>query len=276
MDWTPYRPCCHRNATDAEAGFCPECGHAFLRCMAFAECRSLVTPTDACPVCVAPLLMIDAGAVVQSKTGDRVSVPLILHNGSPAARPIWVKRIVKWDGRVEEPLALTWEQIEPGAERTFTLDTPPLAEGGTHTMRLLLVIASRYKGLEEEYAFAARTTITVSGRDPQNVTQHLNFTGAVFQTGGLVNTHLNTRPEAGPEARPRPIARGWRWSVPRGTSWSRASAATARSTCACRAMSSSPSAVSRPRTGRTTARRCCPEGASRADATHARPSAAPT
>lgn len=198
MDWKPYGPCCHRCSADAEAGFCPECGHALLRCMAFSECRGLVQPTGACSVCVAPRLMIDAGAVVQSKAGERVSVPLILGNTSPTSRPIWVKRIVKWDGHVEEPLALTWEQIESGAERHFTLDTPPLAEGGTYTLRLIIVVASRYKGLEEEYAFSARTTLTVSSHDAQHVVQNINFAGAQFQTGGLVNTQLNTRPSGGP------------------------------------------------------------------------------
>jgi hypothetical protein len=197
VDWQPYGACCHRLATDEEAGFCPDCGHPFLRCMAFAECRSLVTPTQACPVCVAPALMIDAGAVVQSKTGERVSVPLILRNGSPAARPIWVKRIVKWGGRVDEPVALTWEQIEPGAERHFALDTPPLAEGGTHTVRVILVIGSRHKGLEEEYAFAAGMSITVSGQDTQQIVQNINLSGAQFQTGGMVHTQLNTRAEQG-------------------------------------------------------------------------------
>jgi hypothetical protein len=146
---------------------------------------------------VAPALLIDAGAVVQSKAGERVSVPLILRNGSPAPRPIWVKRIVRWDGRVDVPVALTWEQIDSGAERHFTIDTAPLAEGGTHTLRVILVLASRYKGLEEEYAFTAGMTITVSGPDTQQVIQNINLSGAQFQTGGMVHTQLNTRPNAG-------------------------------------------------------------------------------
>ncbi len=197
MEWNPYGACCQRHAIDAAAGFCPDCGHALLRCMAFADCGSLVTPTQACPVCVAPALMIDAGAVVQSKAGERLSVPLILRNATPSARPFWVKRIVKWDGRVDEPVALTWEQIEAGAERHFTLDTPPISEGGTHTLRAIIVIASRYKGLEEEYAFAASMAINVTGQDTQLIVQNINLSGAQFQTGGLVNTQLNTRQASG-------------------------------------------------------------------------------
>lgn len=197
MDWQPYRACCPQYASDAESRFCPDCAHPFMRCMAFAECKSLVTPTEACPVCVAPELLIDAGAVVQSKTGERLSVPLILRNGSPAARPIWVKRIVKRDAGVDEPVALTWEHIEPGAGRHFTLDTLPLAEGGTHTVRVIVVIASRYKGLEEEYAFAARVPITVSGQDTQQVIQNINLSGAQFGTGGLLNVQGRTQETPG-------------------------------------------------------------------------------
>src|SRR5262245_2808428 len=136
MDWQPYRPCCHQFAAKTDVAFCPECGHPFLRCMAFAECGSLVSPTQACPVCVAPTLMIDAGAVVQSRMGEHLSVPLILRNNSTGNRPIWIKQILKLDGRNEEPLGLTWEQIEPQSERQFRVDTPPLAEG-THALRLL-------------------------------------------------------------------------------------------------------------------------------------------
>lgn len=187
MDWRPYGPCCHRHAADAEIGFCPDCGHPFLRCMAFAECKSLVTPTDPCPICVAPALMIDAGAVVQARTGERMSVPLILRNGSAVARPLWVKRIMLWDGHVDTPLALTWEQIDAGAERRFSIDTPPMAEGGTYTLRVILVLASRYKGLEEEYAFAGGMTVTVStGTEAKQIVQNITVSG----TGGFVENRV--------------------------------------------------------------------------------------
>lgn len=190
MEWLPYKPCCHRYAAETDAAFCPECGHPFLRCMAFAECKSLVTPTQACPVCVAPVLMIDAGAVVQSKTGERLSVPLILRNNSTGGRSIFVKQIMKLDN---EPVALTWESIDAQTERHFTVDMPPLAEGGTHALRMLFVIASRYRGLEETYAFTGGTTISVSGQESQQIVQNINLAGAQFQTGGMVHTALNTK-----------------------------------------------------------------------------------
>ncbi len=192
MDWKPYRDCCRRYAAEVDAGFCPECGHPFLRCMAFSECHSLVTPTQACPVCVAPQLMIDAGAVVQSKAGERVSVPLILRNCS-SSRTIWVKEIIKLDAQAGEPIILTWEQIDPQTERHFVIETPPLAEGGQHTLRMLVVLSSRYRGLEETYAFTGATTITVSTPESQQVIQNINLSGAQFQTGGMVHTALNTK-----------------------------------------------------------------------------------
>ena len=128
MDWQPYRACCLRHAKEADIAFCPECGHPFIRCMAFAECGSLVTPLQECPICVAPALAIDAGAMLQLKTGERVSVPLILRNETTGNRPLFVKQIFKMDGRVDEPVALTWERIDPQTERHFTVDLPPLAE----------------------------------------------------------------------------------------------------------------------------------------------------
>ena len=205
--------------------FCPECGHPFLRCMAFAECKSLVTPTQACPVCVAPALLIDAGAVVQSKTGERLSVPLILRNNSTGGRPIWVKNIVKLGGSADEPVALTWEQIDPQTERHFTIETPPLAEGGRHALRMLFVISSRYRGLEESYAFTGGTTISVSGQESQQIVQNINMQGAHFETGGLVHTALNTKdrassassaPAALADRQPLPLERAEKYELEQG------------------------------------------------------------
>jgi hypothetical protein len=186
MDWRPYKACCQGlAASDADVAFCPECRNPLLRCQAFAECHSLVVPTGPCPVCVAPTLMIDKGAVVQSKVGERLSVPLILLNASPARRPLWVKRIARLsDGRVE-PLHLTWEQLEAGVERRFTLDSSPLAVGGTHTLQLIVVLASRYRGVEEEYAFAAGMSLSVTGTTNQKVVQSVVITGNTFGAGGM-------------------------------------------------------------------------------------------
>lgn len=222
MEWQPYKACCPRYAADTEVAFCPECGHPYLRCMAFAECGSLVTPTQACPGCVSPVLMIDAGAVVQSKRGDRVSVPMILRNNSTAGRPIWVKQIVQLGGSVDQPVALTWERIDGQTERHFTIETPPLEVGGTHALRMLFVIASRYKGVEEAYAFSGGTSISVSATETHQVVQNINLAGAQFQTGGMVHTALNTRdrgssaPTALEDRAVLPIERAERYELEHG------------------------------------------------------------
>ena len=164
MDWQPYQDCCRTSAAalDSDASFCPECGHDLMRCVAFSECRSLVTPTQPCPACVAPVLMLDAGAVVRGNAGERMSVKLVLFNASPASRPLWVKRIVKRDVKGEQQLTIDWDRLDAKAEVPFFLKTDPLVEGGIYTLDVLLVLATRYKAIEEEYAFTASVTVRVA------------------------------------------------------------------------------------------------------------------
>lgn len=231
MDWRPYQPCCQESAAATDAAFCPSCGHPYLRCMAFAECHTLVSPSQACTGCVAPVLMVDEGAVIESKRGDRLSVPLILHNASPAGRPLWVKRIVKWDDGIDEPMALTWERIDSRTERRFALDTPPLADGGTHTLRVIIVVASRHKGVEEEYAFSAGLSIAVSSPDTRNVHQRINITGNQFGTGGMVHAPVpgvgasrTEAPAALQDRRPVPLERAEKYELDHGVRGYRAEA----------------------------------------------------
>jgi hypothetical protein len=160
--------------------------------------------------------------MLQLRTGERVSVPLILRNETTGNRPLFVKQIFKMDGRVDEPVALTWERIDPQTERHFTVDLPPLAEGGSHALRMLFVVASRFRGIEEVYAFTGRTTITVSAPETQQVVQNINLSGAQFQTGGMVHTALNTRDRPGQSASvlgvrsPLPLERAEKYELERG------------------------------------------------------------
>jgi hypothetical protein len=201
MEWQPYKDCCVRNAgsVDPDVGFCPDCGHPLMRCMAFAECRSLVTPTQPCPTCLAPVLMIDAGAVVTASAGERMSVPLVLLNASTAGRTLWVKRAAKRDGKTEQPITLDWEQLEARAEQSIALDTPPMVEGGTYTLNLIFVLATRYKGLEEDFAFAASVSVKVAKSDagPQNVS--VTVTGGSEGTGAGHNVIANIRADRAAE-----------------------------------------------------------------------------
>ncbi|MCC7043336.1 MAG: hypothetical protein IT183_05715 [Acidobacteria bacterium] len=191
MIWRPYTACCQRHAGNPDAAVCPDCGNTLLRCMAFSECQSLVSPTQACPACVAPALMIDKGAVVNSKKGERFSVPLILLNASPARRPLWVKRIVRWTDGTADPLALTWERLDGGSERRFAVDTPPMNVGGTYTLELIVVVASRHKVLEETYAFGTSITVTVTSPDDNKAAPNIVFTGNTFGDDALVHSRLD-------------------------------------------------------------------------------------
>ncbi len=202
MIWRPYKACCQRYAGQLDTAICPECRNPLLRCVAFAECQSLVSPTQACPVCVAPVLMIDKGAVVNSKKGERFSVPLILLNASPSGRPLWVKRIVRWTDGTADPLALTWERLDAGSERRFSVDTPPMNVGGTYTLQLIIVVASRYKSLEETYALATSMAVTVTSPDDNKAAPNIIVTGNTFGDDALVHSRLDSEmssPAVGPK-----------------------------------------------------------------------------
>lgn len=183
MDWRPYNDCCHRLAAEVDAGFCPECGHPLLRCQAFAECKTLVTPDGrrkACPSCVAPRLIMKSGAMVSAKRGDRLSIPLLLVNTSPAGRSLWIKQIVKKTEGAYEPVRINWEQVEARSERQFEIDTVQLASGGTLTAGLILVLGSRYKGVEEQFAFEAGMLITIASESGGNTTYNITNTNSTY------------------------------------------------------------------------------------------------
>ena len=185
MDWVPYKSCCLSNVSslDPDVGFCPECGHPLMRCLGFADCRKLISPREACPGCVAPQLMIKAGAIVGDKAGHRMSVPLILLNQSSAGVLVG-EADLEMDGRNQESLTIPFEHVDAHEEREFSLDTAALAEGGTYTLNLRLVLAARYKNVEEEYAFAAGITVSAATQEQGNKIYNTNIgTGDVEGSG---------------------------------------------------------------------------------------------
>jgi len=199
MDWKPYGPCCARHAANPKAAFCPECRHPLLRCMASAECGQLVTPSGPCPACLAPALFVNAGAQVRARAGERLSVPFVLRNASSAGRPLWVKRLARLDAASDEPVALKWQQIDAGTERQFSINTPPIETAGTHELALLLVAATRHRGVEEAYAFRAVVPVAVTAvTAPQSIQQNIIVHAAESQgngvaTAGAVSAPLNVR-----------------------------------------------------------------------------------
>lgn len=197
MEWRPYAGCCHRQALAVDSAFCAECGRLLLRCMAFQECLSLVTPGGACPICVAPALWLDKGAVTQSQLGRRLAIPFVLRNASGAGRPLRVESIVAREAAGEVPVPLPWEEIDAQSERGFTVETPPLDQAGMRSLDLLATLASRYKGREERYAFGASVKLEIDTAEPTQIVQNINLSGAQFATGGMIHAPVAGRTAAG-------------------------------------------------------------------------------
>lgn len=187
MEWKPYSKCCFESAAIAEAAFCGECGAPLLRCQAYAECRSLVTPRDPCQICLSAALFVDQGAVTKAQIGHQLSVPLVLANTSQAGRSILVRdAMVRRDGEEFRPLPLLWERIDAGQERAFSVSTGALASGGTGTLDLSLTLATSYKGYEERYVYGSSIALSVADGGEGQVVQNIDFSGANFEAGGLV------------------------------------------------------------------------------------------
>lgn len=205
MEWAGYKSCCHRSALKPGAAFCGECGGPLLRCMNFSDCMQLVEPFKPCPVCLTPELVVEAGASVGGGVGARVAIPLKLRNqNARASRPIFLKRLQKResDGAAVD-LPLDWEQVDAGAERSFLVEAGPFATDGVARMELLLTIATRSKeGYEERYVFGGALLLTVNRESRQQVVQNIDFSGAHFETGGLVKTDLKVA-EGGGERAPQ-------------------------------------------------------------------------
>jgi hypothetical protein len=185
MDWKPYGACCLTAAADRDAVFCSDCRHPLLRCGAFTECGGLVEPTGHCGRCVAPALLISNDTPLKSKRGDRLSIPFVFRNASMAGRSLWVKRVLQWDGDATEPVALAFDKVGAGEERSFHVETEPLDASGQRTIRLMLVLATRVRGVEEAYAFKADVHIAVANQDTQQGNTYVQIgTGAMMHRVG--------------------------------------------------------------------------------------------
>ncbi len=185
MDWLPYNACCPASAANPVARFCSECRHPLLRCAAFAECGGLVAPTGHCGRCVAPVLLISNDTPLKSQRGDQLSIPFAFRNASAARRSLWVKRIVHVGDEATEPVPLAFDKVSAGDERTFHVGTAPLDASGQRTIRLMLVVASRVAGVEDEYAFKADVHVAVAATDAQQTNNYIQIgTGAMMHRVG--------------------------------------------------------------------------------------------
>lgn len=195
MNWSGYKPCCHRAALDTSAAFCSECRCPLLRCMSFAECSQLVEPIKHCAVCLSPELIVEAGAAVDARVGERFAIPMLLHNRSTLSqRPMIVSRMFKREpGTTMQQLPQDWGAVEAGQEREFYVEAGPFDAGGTIRIDVLLEIATRSKeGFQEGYLFGGTLLVTVTSDSTQQIVQKIDLTNASIGTGGLINTDFNT------------------------------------------------------------------------------------
>ncbi|MEM1419886.1 MAG: FHA domain-containing protein [Pseudomonadota bacterium] len=193
MEWTGYKTCCHRAALDPAAAFCGDCATPLIRCMNFNECLQLVEPMKPCPVCLNPELIVEEGAVSSGGVGTRLAIPLKLRNhNAELPRPIFLKRLLKREsGQDETEVPLDWQVVDAGAERSFLVEAGPFDTDGVARVELLLTMAMRSKeGFEEAYVFGGSLLLTVARDSAQQVVQNIDFSGAHFETGGLVKTDL--------------------------------------------------------------------------------------
>ncbi len=189
-----YKECCHLEAVDPNASFCGTCRTPLLRCISYQECKQLVEPFQPCPVCLAPQLVIDAGAVVSAQVGERLALPMIVRNQidstAPILRPIWAKRIYKRE-RDQKLVSVNidWQSIDAGKEREFYVETGTFGAGGTDKVDVFLELATRSKeGFEENHVFKGTLMFSVASQSgSQQVVQNINLSGAHMEDNALLH-----------------------------------------------------------------------------------------
>lgn len=211
-EWRSYEPCCFVSALDVDAAFCSECGRPLFRCAGFSACRNLVNPLGFCRICLHPELYLDKDVNLQAGVGDVTTVAFRLRNESTAARALTVLNIFKREAQGDrQTVPLSWEHIDPGSERRFSVVTEPLQSGGSHRLGLTLVLASKAGEIEEHYAFGTEVVIKVaSGAAPTQIVQNFDLSNSDFGTAGMVvaNPNLQQRAERSDAASGRQEALG--------------------------------------------------------------------
>ncbi len=177
--------CCTRSALDADAGFCNDCGKALIRCMASAECGSLLDDAGLCPVCVRPALSLDAGAAATVREGGKLALPLTITNAATVGRPLFITGLwMKEDDGEWRAIELPFKRLEPGAAANIGIRTGRLDYAGTHRVDLRIAAATRFEWRQEQYVFTSAIIFPVESKDPDgpvtNVTVNADQVGAGF------------------------------------------------------------------------------------------------
>jgi molybdopterin converting factor small subunit len=130
--------------------------------MAYSECGGLLADDGQCPVCVAPELHLDRGAVREVKLGGALVLPLIFANATPISRPLFVSRLWLREGDGERrPQDLAWERLDAGRSIPWSLQTSPLEKSGRLRLEISFAVATRYRWREEAFAFLSALELDV-------------------------------------------------------------------------------------------------------------------
>ena len=192
---TGQKVCCNRSALNPEAGFCNDCGKPLLRCMASSECGSLLDDTGICPICVNPILELDAGAATTVRVGGKLAVPLTITNSSPVGRPLFVTGLwIKEDDGDLRPVNLPFKRLEPNAKANVSVRTGVLDYVGVHQVDLRIAVSTRYQWREENYVFSSGIVFPVESKDPSGSVTNVNVTAE--QVGAGFTLYNPTRIES--------------------------------------------------------------------------------
>ena len=203
------RKCCVRSALNPDAAFCNDCGNTLVRCMAVAECGSLLDETGLCPVCVRPELSLDAGAAASVREGGKLALPLVITNASTVGRPLFITGLWMSEDDSGDPreIPLPFERLEPGGSANIAVRTGVLDYAGVHRIDLLMAVATRYRFREEEYIFSSSIVFPVESRDPDGPSVNVNVTAETVGAGFTVYnpTRIESDRAKGIEAHAAPI-----------------------------------------------------------------------
>ncbi len=177
--------CCYTSAMETRATYCEACGRALIRCMAFEECGGLIGDDGQCAVCVAPDLLLSAGALLSAKAGGAVALPVEISNRSAIARPLFVTGLwTREDKGAWQPETLGWERLNQDEQRPVMLRASRFDRAGLHTVEVMIAVASRWRWREERFAFSGAITLDIE--------DDAERPGPVVNIGGQSAGHGNT------------------------------------------------------------------------------------
>ena len=192
--------CCYRTALDSDAGYCGDCGKPVFRCMAYEECGGLLDSEGRCPICIAPELYLEAGAVKGARVGGAMSLPLIVRNASTVGRPLFITGMWSREGNGDwSPIRLPWERLEAEQSAPIAATADRLDKAGSHSLSILISAVSRWRWREEAFAFTSNLNLTIEA-DDAGLVNNVNISGEKIGAGAMVHiVNKNDGASAGAE-----------------------------------------------------------------------------